>query len=58
MKKIYNRPQIMVIQLATKSVVLQMSISSKEIEEADAGFTREFNNNSTISNKSVWEEEW
>lgn len=57
MKKIYNRPQIMVVQLATKSVVLQMSISSKEIEEEYAGFAKEYNN-SSISGKNVWDEEW
>ena len=47
----------MVVQLATKSVVLQMSISSKEIEEEYAGFTKEYNN-SSISGKNVWDEEW
>jgi len=57
MKKIYKSPETLVVQITAKSVVLQMSINSKEIEEEYAGFAKEYNN-SSISGKNVWDEEW
>lgn len=47
----------MVVQIATKSVVLQMSINSKEVDSDYAGWTREYDNSSN-SDKNVWDDEW
>ena len=57
MKKIYISPEILVVKLSSDRAILQ---SSYEIvnEKADrGGWTKEYDN-SSISGKNVWEDEW
>lgn len=57
MKKTYKTPEILVVQIRTKSVILQLSVNPDEISGENAGWTKEYDN-STISGKNVWEDEW
>jgi hypothetical protein len=56
MKKIYESPNMCVVTLQSSRLLI--SASDTDINSTDYDYVREFNNNSTISNKSVWDEEW
>ena len=60
MKKIYNSPRILVVRICTNHMLaesLGYDMSSTITTESDGSWTKEYNN-SSISGKNVWDEEW
>lgn len=59
MKKIYKSPNILVVKLTSKHALLQTSLLKGEgdFDSENMVFTREYDN-STISGKNVWDDEW
>ena len=56
MKKTYISPNTLIVEFSAKSAILQMSINSKEVDGANAGWVKE--DNPTINDVNVWDEEW
>ncbi|MBR4644908.1 MAG: hypothetical protein IKO73_07115 [Bacteroidaceae bacterium] len=59
MKKLYISPELLIVQLSSRTTILQASdpdvgIDGSESVDADLVETRE----SVITGKSVWDEEW
>jgi hypothetical protein len=57
MKKIYISPELLVVKLSSERAVLQNSYEICNEQTETAGWTKEYNN-SSISGKNVWDEEW
>ena len=57
MKKIYISPELLVVRLSSERAVLQNSYEICDDQTETAGWTKEYNN-SSISGKNVWDEEW
>ena len=57
MKKIYKSPRILVVRLASTRAFLQSSYTINNTESSTDAWTREYDN-SSISNKNVWDDEW
>lgn len=57
MKKIYKTPGTLVVNIRCRALI------STSLDKYDDGadnvvLTREYDNNSSISNKNVWDDEW
>jgi len=57
-KKIYIMPDICVVAIKLQGHLLQDSMTVDPNQDVTTNFTREFDNNSSISGKNVWDEEW
>ena len=60
MKKTYISPEILLVELRCKANILQMSLQANGTRtittEGDGGWVKE--ENSPISDKSLWDSEW
>lgn len=62
MKRQYITPSILVVKLDTRCALLQnISVNNSTVISSenigDVGFTKEYDN-SSVSGKNVWDEEW
>lgn len=56
-KKTYIMPDICVVAIKLKDHLLQQSMIVDSNQEVNSNFTREYDN-SDISDKNVWDNEW
>ena len=59
MKKTYISPELVAVELHSRSTVLSGSLvidGTKTVSGTDGGWVKE--ESSSVTNKSVWDEEW
>jgi len=59
MKRQYITPGLLVVKLTSVHALLEGSLlmSGNTVTDSNGGWTREYDN-SSISNKNVWDDEW